>query len=81
MSYRDSAEKIYNFAKDEVEYATKNNKKLILGVETQNVDENIVTFYEEGKEFMNQELKLLRELIPKSFGIAIHHIVSWFDLK
>lgn len=81
MSYRDSAEKICNFAKDEIDYATKNNKKLILGVETQDVNDSIVSFFEEGKEFMNQELKLLRELIPKNFGIAIHHIVSWFDLK
>ena len=81
MSYRDSAEKICNFAKDEIDYATKNNKKLILGVETQDVNDSIVSFFEEGKEFMNQELKLLRKLIPKNFGIAIHHIVSWFDLK
>lgn len=81
MSYRDSAEKIYNFAKDEVEYAKTNNKKLILGVETQDVNDSIVSFFEEGKKFMNQELKYLKSMLPKNFGIAIHHIVSWFDLK
>ena len=81
MSYRDSAEKICNFAKDEIDYATKNNKKLILGVETQDVNDSIVSFFEEGKKFMNQELKYLKSMLPKNFGIAIHHIVSWFDLK
>lgn len=81
MSYRDSAEKIYNFAKDEVEYAKTNNKQLILGVETQDVNDSIVSFFEEGKKFMNQELKYLKSMLPKNFGIAIHHIVSWFDLK
>lgn len=81
MSYRDSAEKIYNFAKTEIEYAKKVNKQVNLGVETQDVNDDLVTFFEEGKNYMNNELNKLRNLIPQNFGIAIHYIESWYELK
>ncbi len=81
MSYRDNAEDIYDFAKTEIEYAKKVNKQVNLGVETQDVSDDIVTFFEEGKNYMNNELKKLRNLIPQNFGIAIHYIESWYDLK
>ena len=82
MSYRDSCEEIYNCSKDEIEYAISVCKTLNLGVETQKIEnENFITFYEEGSNFMFQELKKLRKLIPTNFGIAIHHIISWKNLK
>lgn len=81
MSYRDSAEKIYDVAKEEIEYAKVNNKILNLSVETSQNEDDIVTFYEEGKDYMMNELSKLRDMIPKSFGIAIHHIKSFYELK
>ena len=81
MSYRDSAQKIYDFAKDEINYAKSINKKINLGVETQDVDDDNVTFFEEGKTYLKQELNKLRNLIPKNYGIAIHYIESWYTLK
>ncbi len=80
MSYRDSAQKIYDFAKDEINYAKSINKKINLGVETQDVDDDNVTFFEEGKTYLKQELNKLRNLIPKNYGIAIHYIESWYNL-
>lgn len=81
MSYRDSAEKIYDVAKEEIEYAKVNNKTLNLSVETSQNEDDIVTFYEEGKDYMMNELSKLRDMIPKNFGIAIHHIKSFYELK
>ena len=81
MSYRDSANKIYEVAKEEIEYAKVNNKTLNLSVETSQNEDDIVTFYEEGKDYMMNELSKLRDMIPKNFGIAIHHIKSFYELK
>ena len=81
MSYRDSSDNIYNFAKDEIIYAQSINKSINLGVETQNVNDDNVTFYEEGNKFMLSELNKLKKAIPENFGIAIHHIASWKNLK
>ena len=81
MSYRDNAQAIYDFAKDELIYAQSINKPLNLGVETQDVNENIVTFFEEGKNYMYNQLNNLKTMIPKNYGLCIHHIVSWKELK
>lgn len=81
MSYRDSAKKIYDVASDEIEYAKGINKTLNLSVETSDVKENIVSFYEEGKDFLNTELEKLRQMLPENFGISIHHIKSWYELN
>ena len=81
MSYRDSAEKIYNVGKDECEYAKINNKDIFLSVETKNIEETPqITFYEEGKKFMYDELKKLTNQ-HKDVGVSIHHIESWKELK
>ena len=79
MSYRDSAEGVLSFAEDEINYALSVNKTLNLGVET-GEEEDIVTFYEEGAEYMNGQLDLLRGTMPAGFGIAVHHIRSWREL-
>jgi len=79
MSYRDSAEKIYSVAKEEIEYAKSINKQLNLSVETSENEDNI-TFFEEGKTILNTELEKIRKQIPENFGISIHHIKSWYEL-
>ena len=79
MSYRDSCEGVLKFAEDEINYALSAGKVLNLGVET-GEEEDIVTFYEEGAEYMNGQLDLLRETMPAGLGIAVHHIRSWREL-
>ena len=82
MSYRDTSERIYDSAKDEIEYAISVGKKLNLGVETgEQHSETFVSFYEEGKRYMYEEIEKVRQQIPKNFGIAIHHIYDWYNLK
>jgi len=81
MSYRDDAEKIYEISKDEIEYAKSVNKKLVLGVETKSSEGDNVSFEEEGKEYMYEELYKLKRLIPKDFGLVIHHVKTWYELK
>lgn len=80
IARRDSAEAIYDVAQDEANYAAIVNKPFNFSVETgENTD--IVTFYEEGADYMYRQLDLLRDKIPDCFGIAIHHIKDWRALK
>ena len=81
MSYRDSANGILSVAEEEIEYAKKTGKTLNLGVETGENSDDIVTFFEEGSAYMSDQLKLVRSAIPSSFGIAVHHVKSWKELK
>lgn len=80
MSYRDSAEKILDCAEEEINYAKSQGKPLNLSVET-GENEDIVTFYEEGNSFMMNQLSIVRSAIPNNFGIAIHHIEDWKELR
>lgn len=81
MSYRDSAEKIYDVGKEELEYAESINKPLFLCVETYSTEGDSVSFFEEGKDYMNQELVDLRKMLKDGYGISVHHIKTWYDLK
>lgn len=81
MSYRDTAEKIYDIAKDEVDYAISKNKTLFLCVETNSDEGEQVSFLEDGKSVMYNEIDLLRGMIPDNFGVSIHYIETWYDLK
>lgn len=81
MSYRDTAQKIYDVSSQEIAYAKSINKTLVLGVETKSNEGDNVSFMEEGKQIMQTELNILKEMLPQNFGICIHHIKSWYDLK
>ena len=50
MSYRDTAQEIYDVSKDEIEYAISTNKTLTLGVETKSTEGDKVSFMEEGNK-------------------------------
>lgn len=80
MSYRDTAEKIYDVSKDELEYATQVGKKVILGVETKSTEGDNVSFMEESKTIMYAELTKLAKLVPDGTGITFHQIKTWYDL-
>lgn len=81
MSYRDTVEAILDISKEEIDYAKKQEKQLVLCVETYSNEGNNVSFKEEGKQVMQEEINKLKKELPKNFGIAIHHIKTWFELK
>lgn len=78
MSYRDTFDAVMNVAKEELEYAKNNNKKLILSLETYSTEGDFVSFYEEGKKMLNEVIKKIEN---ESLGVSIHHIKTWYDLK
>ena len=80
MSYRDSAEKIFDVAREELEYSSSVNKPIFLGVETGD-EEDVVTFNQESKSYMYSELNKLSSLSNLNFGVSIHHIKTWSELK
>ena len=80
MSYRDSAERIFDVAREELEYSSSVNKPIFLGVET-GVEEDVVTFNQESKSYMYSELNKLSSLSNLNFGVSIHHIKTWSELK
>ncbi|RRJ65802.1 hypothetical protein EHV15_24960 [Paenibacillus oralis] len=84
MSYRDSAQAIYDTAKTEFAEGESMNKKIYTGVETKPSNEgNFITFYEEGSQVLNEQLALLEQLggTQTSFGgIAVHDLVGWMNL-
>lgn len=81
MSYRDSATKIYDVAKDEYNYAKLVGKPLFFGVETVYSDEaNQVSFYEEGKNYMYEQLNQLQNYTHEKCHIAIHQLRGWYNL-
>ena len=89
MSYRDEATRIFDSAKNELLYAKDQNATLFFCVETALSSEgDDITFFEEGKAVMNAELETLAQLITNecgqdfvNYGISIHHMRTWFDLK
>jgi len=81
MSYRDTAAKMQSVAQDEIDYATANHKTLFLGAETYSEEGDQVSYYEEGKTYMAEQLAELRQALPDNFGIAIHQIKTWHDLQ
>jgi len=80
MSYRDSADEIYNASKEELNYAKSINKTIVLGVETGDVGDN-TSFFEEGKQYMHNELDSLQKKLDLGVGISFHHIGSWKRLS
>lgn len=81
MSYRDSAEKIYSVAKDEVNFGKSVDKTVVCCVETYSEEGDGVSFMEEGKKYMYGEIEKLRDIIPENSLVAIHQIKTWYDLK
>ncbi|MDF2682995.1 MAG: hypothetical protein K0R47_4185 [Brevibacillus sp.] len=88
MSYRDRAEgpnSISALVPQELGWADDLGKKIMLGVETKQSNEgNFVSFYEEGAQYLNQELSKLPALMadhPSFGGIAVHSYEHWKVLK
>lgn len=81
MSYRDTGSGVFNAAKAILAEGAALGKKVLTGVETNNTPEgDAISFYEEGADFMNQELSKLQELAQtySSFGgLAVHDYTGW----
>ncbi len=85
MSYRDNAKAVYDTAKTEFAEGESMNKTIYTGVETKPSQEgDLITFYEEGIDVLNDQLVQLEQLgsSQSSFaGIAVHDLVGWMDLS
>ena len=81
MSYRDSAEAILELAKDELAYAKANNKTMAVCVEMESKEGEHVSFQQESKKILYDELKKLESLIDQEYMISIHNMKTWYDLK
>ena len=80
MSYRDSAEAMFDVAQEELAYANEIGKPIFLSAET-GQEEDVVTYFEEGKAYLNSQLEKLKEMVGDQLNIAIHHIKSWKALQ
>lgn len=80
MSYRDSATEIYDTAIDELRYANSMKKSISISVEMNSNEGDKVSFKEEDKRVLYSELEKLPNTIVEEFGVAIHHIETWYNL-
>ena len=86
MSYRDTAQAIYNCGAGEVPMSIASGGKLVFGVETYSLEGDYVSFMEESQQIMFEELDKLRAILREThpegtFGIAIHDVGHWETLK
>ena len=86
MTYRDSAERMFNLGTvpAQVEFARSLDKPIFLSAEIDYPDEDgtVISFRNLGKRAMYEQLNKLKYLVNyEHFGIAIHHIRTWYNLK
>lgn len=85
MAYRDNSQDIIQIVKNEIEYAKRMDKKVVVGVETlKSAEGDLVSFSEEGEAYMNRQLNKIQKYFSgkQSFnGIAIHHLESWIEMR
>jgi len=85
MAYRDTAGAQASCAVPQAMAAAKHRRPLFIGGETQWLaDQDFVTYYEEGWEYMERELAKLPDLVAghggRLAGIAIHHYDSYLKM-
>ncbi|MBB3045887.1 hypothetical protein FHR99_000123 [Litorivivens lipolytica] len=84
MDYRDETQRIINDARNELSYASSQNRPMVVGVETLCIEPTWITFCEEGSQQMEATLvevdAALREYRAYS-GTAIHHFDSYLTLQ
>ena len=86
MDYRDFAEGsdgIIDHAQNEVNYAQSIPKEVVIGVETNKVEPEKITFFEEGEATMETELALVKQyyqVSPAFHGFAIHDYAGYWAL-
>lgn len=84
MAYRDKASAIYDAASSELAEASALGKKVSIAVETNKSNEgDFITFFEEGPEYMAEQLELVEQKASNHSsytGISIHEYGSWLKL-
>ena len=84
MAYQNSAAKTYALAQNEITFARSINRLIVVGVETSaEYALSEETYYGLGKLYFYEQLKELKRLLSRNtnnFGIAIHHMSSWFNM-
>lgn len=86
MDYRNfarGADGIIAHATDELEYADRTGKTVVIGVETLQTDPRKVTFYGMGHAAMEGQLRIAEiEFLshPSFSGFAIHHLGSYLNM-
>ncbi|MFJ7951237.1 amidase [Lysinibacillus sp. NPDC096418] len=85
MAYRDTSKEIIKIVKNEIEYAKRMSKPVVIGVETlKSAEGDNISFSEEGELYMNKQLNKIQKHYSKnpSFkGVAIHHFDSWKGME
>lgn len=85
MAYRDTATGIINVSQSQMNLCAKYNVKATIAVETGKSSEgNFVTFYEEGKTAMYNQLNIVcnNYIQNNAFdGVAIHYLNSWMEMN
>jgi hypothetical protein len=83
MAYRDSAEAMYEIAKEEIAYARRTNKPIMLGAEvTKDPQYDHVSYAEEGKRRLYEQLELLKGMADyPGAGTSIHKMETWYALR
>ncbi|MCK9419502.1 MAG: hypothetical protein M0R70_09015 [Nitrospirae bacterium] len=83
MDYRNFAEGpdgLVSHAQDELDYADKINKKVMIGVETLQITPAKVTFFGKGAQYFEAQLELAESAMTRhrSFGgFVVHHLQSY----
>ena len=80
MSYRDTADKIYDISREELIYANATTTELSISVNMTSDEGDQVSFQEENKRILNAELNKLNDIIAEEYSVCIHHIKSWYNL-
>ena len=85
MSYRDTAQRMYDTARHYVEFAREQNRPIFLSALAHHGGENPenrhVYFYHRGYDYMMSELNLLCEMVDyPALGIAVHELRGWYQM-
>lgn len=86
MAYRDTAKEILSISAAEMKLFQKYKVRGTIAVETGRLSarNNFVTFYEETKEYMDEQLEIVYQAYKNDSafqGIAIHYYDSWVAMK
>ncbi|MDR0795790.1 MAG: hypothetical protein LBE79_07045 [Tannerella sp.] len=83
MAYQDSAQRTFNLARPEIEFARSLNKPIIIGAETGRwIEDPSISFYGKGRNYFYEQLGILHELINyDQHGLSVHHISPWYSME
>lgn len=86
MSYRDSAGEIFALCAEEIDACAAGGCRIVFSVDCLSKEAPHVSFVHLGKAAMYSELRDLYDLalengVPRPFGFAVHHMISWYELQ